>query len=1109
MELSQVGSPLEKSSSQCSIEGSIPYCPEPPISIWRIAEWSQMNGEISSPVFLFEGLNFQMKLTKPSTASQFISAKIVLLDTPPNPKIFSFQVVLINKDSAKNVSKRASKAFSKKNAYDTVTFIQNKVCTQEEGFVIDGALTFNVLSPSPTMKKSPSNLIMKVSASSSQLLSSPHYVPLAESYTPNLTLPESAMVISQSQIFTGYVGIKNQGATCYMNSLLQSLFHIPAFRRIVYNMPTNGSEIVQTSIPLNLQRLFCQLQLGKTYVSTTELTKSFGWKSNDTMQQQDVQEFCRVLMENLESKLKNTDLGGSIGKLFKGRSRTVFKCKNVDLISQIDQDFMDISLVVSQCKNIYESLDLEIQKQTLDGNNQYCTEQYGKQDAEMWTEFIELPSILHLHLRRFERDPIRDRCIKINDYFEYFPTLNMEKYIAKDGNQKGCIYDLYGVLVHSGGSMCGHYYAFLRTSTEPQWYRFDDQKVSLATDEEAINGNFGGKDSSGDKCFSGYMLIYVRREDAPAIFESIPNSSIPQHLIDYFNNMSNYSKSQDQGPIEIRVTTESTLRANSLKWAFGFDSPTSSIIVSLPREKTYDYMYQHIAKLTIKDPPRIRIWKCGTYSTPHDPLMPSDNPIGTSLHSGVLLFVQDLHNEESQELPKNNIVVFLKFFFPGDNAAFYYIGSAQIESSNKVSCLVSIVNLKLGTPEFTPLLIFQETVQKTAQQIRVSDTFTEASIGTGTILIFQIPPDHKGPLPNLEKLSKKTSSMTRIPSFHENSTLPIVSYVDVYPEKKPQTADQYIEHKTAAICVNICNVTTPSQPIAALLFPSNLKWPSLKQFIGAVAKIDYKPESDSMFLFKRDPTTQAPQKSPINYRISPSLKIVFSNMNSNEVNNGNQWLYYQLLSGIPEGSNNSMTNYSVQFSSDGISISSCAKLLLPNRSSVRDIANEMQHRGLIPSINHLRAVRVQYHRVIESLCFDSVPISDASIRFEFIRNEFDIDSTTPFVCVLRGYLDKFQIPRLWTEPILFDTIPSETIKGIRDRLLQFLQISETGNELASIVVLSNEKKLVSIDENDEVDNAMGKGTLLLLEPKPSKSKSSSPLANPPKRAIESALKIHN
>lgn len=34
---------------------------------------------------------------------------------------------------------------------------------------------------------------------------------------------------------TGYIGLQNQGATCYLNSLLQSLFMIPEFRQELFS----------------------------------------------------------------------------------------------------------------------------------------------------------------------------------------------------------------------------------------------------------------------------------------------------------------------------------------------------------------------------------------------------------------------------------------------------------------------------------------------------------------------------------------------------------------------------------------------------------------------------------------------------------------------------------------------------------------------------------------------------------------------------------------------------------------------------------------------------------------------------------------------------------
>jgi uncharacterized UBP type Zn finger protein len=63
--------------------------------------------------------------------------------------------------------------------------------------------------------------------------------------------------------FAEYVGLVNQAMTCYLNSLLQSLFMTPEFRNALYKWEFDGKdeEARRKSIPFQLQRLFLKLQV--------------------------------------------------------------------------------------------------------------------------------------------------------------------------------------------------------------------------------------------------------------------------------------------------------------------------------------------------------------------------------------------------------------------------------------------------------------------------------------------------------------------------------------------------------------------------------------------------------------------------------------------------------------------------------------------------------------------------------------------------------------------------------------------------------------------------------------------------------------------------------
>uniref|UniRef100_A0A8C5RP66 Ubiquitin carboxyl-terminal hydrolase 47 n=1 Tax=Laticauda laticaudata TaxID=8630 RepID=A0A8C5RP66_LATLA len=374
-------------------------------------------------------------------------------------------------------------------------------------------------------------------------------------------------ILSKSE--TGYVGLVNQAMTCYLNSLLQTLYMTPEFRNALYRWEFEDSEEDPvTSIPYQLQRLFVLLQTSKKRaIETTDVTRSFGWDSSEAWQQHDVQELCRVMFDALEQKWKQTEQADLINQLYQGKLKDYVRCLECGYESWRIDTYLDIPLVIrpyganQAFASVEEALHAFIQPEILDGANQYFCERCKKKcDARKGLRFLHFPYLLTLQLKRFDFDYTTMHRIKLNDRMTFPEELDMGSFIDiedekspqtesctdsgaenegschsdqmsndfsnDDGIDEGIclennsaaeriskvvseknslLYELFSVMVHSGSAAGGHYYACIKSFSDDQWYSFNDQHVSKITHED-IKKTYGGSSGSRGYYSSAFFL---------------------------------------------------------------------------------------------------------------------------------------------------------------------------------------------------------------------------------------------------------------------------------------------------------------------------------------------------------------------------------------------------------------------------------------------------------------------------------------------------------------------------------------------------------------------------------------------------------------------------
>jgi ubiquitin C-terminal hydrolase len=99
-------------------------------------------------------------------------------------------------------------------------------------------------------------------------------------------------------------GLRNYGATCYINSLIQQLEKLPEFLAALYSIDCESSP---SSGLYHLQYLFASLRLSsKAFHSPLHFIESIKGLNNEPINiriQQDSEEFLNILIERLEEQM--------------------------------------------------------------------------------------------------------------------------------------------------------------------------------------------------------------------------------------------------------------------------------------------------------------------------------------------------------------------------------------------------------------------------------------------------------------------------------------------------------------------------------------------------------------------------------------------------------------------------------------------------------------------------------------------------------------------------------------------------------------------------------------------------------------------------------------
>ncbi|XP_026803658.1 probable ubiquitin carboxyl-terminal hydrolase FAF-X isoform X7 [Pangasianodon hypophthalmus] len=273
----------------------------------------------------------------------------------------------------------------------------------------------------------------------------------------------------------GFVGLKNAGATCYMNSVIQQLYMIPPIRNGILAIEGTGSDVdddmsgdekqdnesnvdprdevfsyhhqfddkpslsksedrkeYNIGVLRHLQVIFGHLASSRLqYYVPRGFWKQFRlWGEPVNLREQhDALEFFNSLVDSLDEALKALGHPPMLSKVLGGSFADQKICQGCPHRYECEESFTTLNVDIRNHQNLLDSMEQYVKGDLLEGANAYHCEKCNKKvDTVKRLLIKKLPPVLAIQLKRFDYDWERECAIKFNDYFEFPRELDMEPY---------------------------------------------------------------------------------------------------------------------------------------------------------------------------------------------------------------------------------------------------------------------------------------------------------------------------------------------------------------------------------------------------------------------------------------------------------------------------------------------------------------------------------------------------------------------------------------------------------------------------------------------------------------------------------------------------------